>query len=172
VVSGTTKKRGRRELSDDAAVKVREVATSLLTSRFAGNKAEMGRHLGISGSGVLYLVEGTTRASRATAERLAELAGVPLGSLLGEEPMATASSSSVFDPTRARFPGLEICLLFHDGGETEWSPATIAAARAGAYADDAPPREWMRRLEELETRISALQGAAPKPEKRQPRQRN
>ncbi len=145
------KKKGRSELSKEAGDRARALLNSLLADRFQNNKRALGRELGgITGSAVFYLSEGKTRASRATAERLAQLAGVPIGDILGE---------GMVIENRGRFPGLEKCLAYHRS--ERWAAPVVAAARAGAYTDDVEPEQWARRLDDIESKLAGLTGGAP-----------
>jgi transcriptional regulator with XRE-family HTH domain len=90
-----------------------------------------------------------------TAMSVAELAKVDPRELLGGAYVGVAVGG--------RFPNLEVCLAYHGD---KWPSPVVAAARAGAYPNDAMPDEWAARLSALDEAISVAIQRESRPEGR------
>jgi len=104
---------------------------------------------------ITALVDGTMTPEEAAA--LAKTDGASVRSPVGPPSLADQGEAmAIFvrleHARKSRFPGLEVCLLYHEmsGGKT-WRDATIKAARSGDFsAVDLPPDKWRELLDRLE----------------------
>lgn len=145
IQKGDGRLKGRKELSPAAADRTRQVFAELLR-KHKNNKAALSRALSISATAVLNIEKGGG-ISRETALAIAKAAGVAPVELLGEEELHRLGL------TANAFPNLEACLAYH--GTHRWTPAAIAAARAGAFADDVSPSDWATRLDKIAAALDA-----------------
>ena len=114
----------------------------------AGQEA-MALALGVTQQTVSSLLKGTYHPGLKVARAIANLDGQTLEMLIGDFAELEAPQPSL-PVTQGSFANLDVCLQFHAASK-QWSPWTIAAARAGFWgnSDFAPP-EWSGKLDMLE----------------------
>lgn len=148
---------GQKQLTADQRERVVKLLNVLYAGTISksfpnGNKAELARILTNQGLGkvtpqALYVImEGGGGIAFDTARKIAKASNVPLSEIMGEDEVLSLAS---FD----RFPNLRICLDYHKN-ETRWTPAAVAAARAGAFDTDTSPAEWADRLDRLTAHLA------------------
>ncbi len=119
---------------------------------------EMALALGITQQSVSNLLRGSYHPGIKVARAIANLDGKTLEQLIGEDyakptvpPVAHAEQAATAAyGSGAQFPNLTVCLQFHSSSK-QWSPWTVAAARAGFFGNtDFAPPEWSGKLDHLE----------------------
>ncbi len=115
------------------------------------NQEDMGLALGITQASVSALLKGKYNPGVKVARHIANAVGMKLEELVGE--FGDEGESWSHAGRRGRpvgRPNLEICLTFH-AAHKQWSPWTVAAARAGIFGPtDFGPPEWAPKLDALE----------------------
>jgi len=118
------------------------------------NQTKMALALGVSQPSLSALLLGKWHPGVTTARAIAALDGMTLEDLVGapagEQPPPPSAGVAV--PGGSHLPGLDACLTFFRGSK-DWTNATIAAAKAGAWGDDADPPAWEARLDALDQAI-------------------
>lgn len=125
--------------------RIRELMKALMEQepyRGRGAITRLANSLKVSQPAVSQILQGGG-ISLETAMAVAQLAKVDPRELLGGAYVGIAVGG--------RFPNLEVCLAYHGD---KWPAPVVAAARAGAFPNDAMPDEWAARLEALEEAIS------------------
>lgn len=136
---------------------IRDTARAVFEEKFKGKEApqkKMGLALGLSQTSVSALLLGTYVPSVQVAEEIALLAGYEnLRALIGpylhgeREHVDGIEPPPSSGPSLRTYPNLHKCIAFH--GEDAWPAYVIAAAKAGYYADDVSPKDWVARLDAL-----------------------
>lgn len=117
---------------------------------------EMALALGITQQSVSNLLRGSYHPGSKVARAIANLDGKTLEQLIGDDyakpdvPPAHTHAEPAGHPAHTLFPNLTVCLQFHSSSK-QWSPWTVAAARAGFFGNtDFAPPEWSGKLDHLE----------------------
>lgn len=126
---------------------------------------DMALALGITQQSVSNLLRGTYHPGIKVARAIANLDGKTLKQLIGESylqpdpPKAIAAEAATLSFAGAQFPNLTVCLQFHSSSK-QWSPWTVAAARAGFFGNtDLAPPEWSGKLDYLEKALEKARKA-------------
>lgn len=133
---------------------LQRTAKKLFRDKFQANgksQKEMAFALGISQQSVSNLMRGTYRPGLQVATEIATLAGVELEDLVGTYAASSpAAHHAASHGSGSPYANLDICIQFFASSK-QWSPWTIAAARAGYFgnSDFAAP-EWASKLDMLE----------------------
>lgn len=125
--------------------RIRELMRTLMEQepyRGRGAITRLANSLKVSQPAVTQILQGGG-ISLETAMAVASLARVDPRELLGGAYVGVAIGG--------RFPNLEVCLAYH---ADKWPAPVVAAARAGAFPNDAMPDEWAARLEALDEAIT------------------
>lgn len=140
---------GRKRPYDEQQFGVLQRAAKKQTDKITQRKLALA--MGITQQSVSALLDGKYWPSPDKAEHLAILEGFEsLEDMIGEYRKPDTDSSA---PEKPPATNLDVCIRFHQGSKT-WSPWTIAAARAGYFADDVSAPEWVSRLDALETKLA------------------
>lgn len=118
------------------------------------NQTDMAKELNLSQPALSALLLHKWKPGLKTAEAIARLAGRSLREVIGEYADGTALPT-VQDGSVSALKNLETCIAFF-ATQKRWSRATLAAARAGLWADDVAPPAWEQRLDDLERVLSSL----------------
>lgn len=137
---------GRPGVSKEAADRVRLLLHGALSRppySARGGLTRLAERLEMSQPALTQIMDGGG-VSHETAMKVAAFIGEPIEKILA---LGTAPQNA---PS-----ALETCLDYHKG---RWSPATVAAARAGLWPpdDDIEPEAWKSRLDALQKTLSAI----------------
>jgi hypothetical protein len=134
---------------------IRDTARKVFEEKFKGKESpqkKMALALDLSQTSISALLAGTYVPSVQVAEDIAILAGFEsIKDLVGPYYHATEDEnppSSGPSLSSHAYPNLTKCIDFH--GKDHWPAYVIAAAKAGYYEDDVPPKEWTARLDALQ----------------------
>ena len=137
------------------------VERAMLTKKFR-TQDQLALALGITQPSVSALLSGRWPPGMTTARAIAALEGKELEALIGRvatEPPATGKAKA--SAKGPNLSNLEVCVLFY-AHSARWSPATIAAARAGLFGEgDVTPDRWPVRLDAIEAALASVVAAAP-----------
>lgn len=116
------------------------------------NQSDLAKAIKLTQPALSNLLAGKWKPGMTTALAIAELDGMELrdliGPLHGAEPPPSGTLPVLSDDER--FRNIDVCVKFF-GGKKNWSPWTIAAAKAGVYGDeDFASPEWEEKLDKLE----------------------
>lgn len=111
------------------------------------NQTELALALGVTQPSISSLLLGKWKPGLTTARAIAELDGMALEELIGP-----VGNSGLEEGRPGGPSNLETCIHFFGGLKT-WSPATLAAARAGAWQEDTDAPSWEKRLDDLDAAI-------------------
>lgn len=115
--------------------------------------------LGLSQQSVSALLRGSYHPGLRIATEIATLDGKELEDMIGAF-AAPAASPADMAQTGGAHPNLDVCLRFF-AASRQWSPWTIAAARAGFFgATDFLPPEWAGKLDHLEKSLERARKGA------------
>lgn len=125
------------------------------------NQRQMALALGLTQPSLSALLRGQYKPGVSVARAIADLESTTLEELIGcdwaERLRAQRGPNQrELSPGDGVYPNLSVCLAFHAGAR-QWSPWTIAAARAGLMGktDYAPP-EWPERLDLIERTLAKI----------------
>lgn len=112
-----------------------------------------GLAIGVSQQSASALLKGKYRPGVRVASNIANLDGKTLKQLVGDfddpEPTGPPIATATHAPGQV-FANLDVCLQFYASSK-QWSPWTVAAARAGYFGNvDIPAPAWAAKLDMLE----------------------
>lgn len=149
-----TKRKRRETFLSWQKAKLLKTANEVYEIKFKGKpspQAKMGLALGLSQTSVSALLLGRYTPSVEVAEQIAHLAGIEsLKDLIGEYYVPTQDEEEAAK-SEPGFPGLRACVAYHGPGR--WPEWVIAAAKAGAFKDDVPAPEWVKRLDSIAKKL-------------------
>lgn len=129
-------------------------AQSVYETKFVGRErpqVKMALALGIAQTSVSALLHRRYTPSVQVAEQIAHLAGLEsLRDLVGEYYVRSPGRDLTVE-SFGSFHNLHECVLEH--GVSAWPAWVIAAAKAGAFADDVSASHWKRRLDSLSEKM-------------------
>jgi hypothetical protein len=119
-----------------------------------GSQKKLALAMDISQQSVADLIGGTYWPAPSKAEHLATLEKFEsLEEMIGKYDDVEAPVTPPTIKGKKGTARLEACLLFYQGTK-QWSPWTIAAARARYFQDDVPAPAWAARLDKLESTLA------------------
>lgn len=119
------------------------------------NQTEMAMALDLTQPSLSAILLGKWTPGESTARHIAALDKTTLEELLPDwEASEAESAPATSKASRGAFPMLETCVTFYSTTK-QWSPWTIAAARAGYFGPrDFPAPDWASRLDKLEAHMA------------------
>jgi transcriptional regulator with XRE-family HTH domain len=142
-----------------------------LLLRTAPARRAFARGFGLTVRVIDALVEGEISAQQAA--EVAQLSPGTLAlSLSGKSPTdqgeALATLTRLAHLEGARFPNLELALMYHAANGKRWPEETVSAARSGDFVkDDRTPRDWeviLDRLQKVRDEVTAPTQTIPEDE--------
>lgn len=125
------------------------------TAEHPAAQEAFGLAIGVSQQSASALLKGKYRPGVRVASNIANLEGKTLKQLIGDfdepdvPPQGPTVASAVPGSGHA-FANLDVCLQFYASSK-QWSPWTVAAARAGYFGNvDIPAPAWASKLDMLE----------------------
>ncbi len=152
-VAGMAGKTGRPTLPKDQRERVRAVLEELRHEKFDDNQAALARALDIKPPSLFTIMQGTGAPALPTLEKIAELRGVDLDTLLGKTPKPSPAAPTRFIEIDGRYPNLAKAVAMARIGEVREAAVERVASSLKDSEQDLPVFEWLDEIRSAERKV-------------------